>query len=150
MSGVRNLQREYEMALLLGFVLVAALGIGHNYGLLAVRRMKPNSNRSPHAAIVVAFLGLLALHTVEILAFAAVYRVLLGWGGLGDLGGSYDASWSGLIYFSGINFATLGYTQIETSGPIRMINMMQSLGGFMILTWSATFLYSVCEKAWRE
>ena len=75
---------------------------------------------------------------------------MLAWGALGGLGGSYDTSWGGLIYFSGINFATLDYTQIETSGPIRMINMMQSLGGFMVLTWSATFLYSVCERAWRE
>ena len=99
---------------------------------------------------MVAFLGLLALHTLEILAFAVVYRGLLVWGALGDLGGAYDESWSGLIYFSGINFATLGYTQIETSGPIRIINMMQALGGFMVLTWSATFLYSVCEQAWRE
>ncbi|AZQ66622.1 hypothetical protein EF888_05390 [Silicimonas algicola] len=138
------------MALVYGFLLVAALGIGHHYGMLAVRGIKPDADDRPQAAIIVTFLGLLALHTIEILAFAGVYKVLLSWGGLGDLGGSYDASWDGLIYFSGINFATLGYTQIETSGPIRMINMMQSLGGFMVLTWSATFLYSVCERAWRE
>lgn len=138
------------MSLLLGFMLVGALGIGHHYGLLAVRRIKPNSNESPQAAIILTFLGLLILHMIEVLAFAVVYKALLDWGGFGGFGASYDVSWGGLIYFSGINFATLGYTQIETSGPIRMINMMQSLGGFMILTWSATFLYSVCEKAWRE
>ena len=138
------------MALLIGFLVVSALGVAHHYGLLAVRAVKPNSNHAPQAAIMVAFVGLLALHTLEILAFAAVYRVLLAWGAFGNLGGSYDASWGGLIYFSGINFATLGYTQIETSGPIRIINMMQSLGGFMVLTWSATFLYSICERAWRE
>lgn len=95
---------------------------------------------------MVTFFGLLTLHTLEILAFAAIYRMLLGWRALGDFGGIYEASWNGLIYFSGINFATL----IETSGPIRMINMMQSLGGFMVLTWSATFLYSVCEQAWSD
>lgn len=138
------------MALLLGFILIGALGIGHHYGLLAVRAMKPDSNARPQAAIMVTFLGLLALHTAEILVFAAVYKALSVWGGFGTLGGAYDGSWTGLIYFSGINFATLGYTQIETSGPIRMINMMQSLGGFMVLTWSATFLYSVSERAWRE
>jgi len=138
------------LALLLGFLLVAALGVGHHYGLLAVRGTMPDSDERPQAAIMVTFLGLLALHTVEILAFALAYRVLLGWGGLGGLGGSYDATWGGLIYFSGINFVTLGYTQIDAIGPIRMINMMQALGGFMVLTWSATFLYSVCERAWRE
>ncbi|MBM9593412.1 ion channel [Roseitranquillus sediminis] len=138
------------MAFLLGFALVSALGISHHYGLLAVRAVKPDSDSRAQAAIIVTFLGLLALHSLEILAFAAIYRALLAWGAFGDLGGAYDESWGGLIYFSGINFATLGYTQIETSGPIRMINMMQSLGGFMVLTWSATFLYSVCERAWRE
>ena len=138
------------MALLLGFALVALLGIAHHYGLMAVRRAQPRSDSRPQAAIMVTFMGLLVLHTLEILAFAAVYRALLGWGSLGELDGAFDGSWGGLIYFSGINFATLGYTQIETGGPIRMINMMQSLGGFMVLTWSATFLYSVCEAAWSE
>ncbi|NDV89332.1 hypothetical protein GTW51_21960 [Aurantimonas aggregata] len=138
------------MALLLGFALVAALGIAHHYGLMAVRALKPDYDNRPQAAIIATFLGLLALHTLEILAFAVVYGTLLWWGGQGDLGGAYDGTWEGLIYFSGINFATLGYTQIETSGAIRMINMMQSLGGFMVLTWSATYLYSVCESAWGE
>lgn len=138
------------MALLIGFMLVSALGIAHHYGLLAVRALKPNSNDRPHPAIIMTFIGLLALHTLEIVAFAAAYRLLLIWGGLGDLGGGFDESWSGLIHFSGINFTTLGYTQAETSGPIRIINMMQSLGGFMVLTWSATFLYNVSERAWRE
>ena len=138
------------MALVFGFTLVGLLGIAHHYGLMTVRNLKPASKKKPQAAIMVTFLGLLALHTLEILAFAAVYCALLAWGGLGGLGGSYDQSWDGLIYFSGINFVTLGYTQIETVGPIRVVSMMQSLGGFMILTWSATFLYSVCEAAWTE
>ncbi len=68
------------------------LGIDHHHGLLVVRAMKPNSNERPQAAIMVTFLGLLALHTIEVLAFALVCKVLLGWGGLGDLGGTYDAS----------------------------------------------------------
>ncbi len=138
------------MALLIGFLLVSALGIVHHYGLIAVRAIMPNSGERPQAAIIATFLGVLALHTLEILGFALVYRALLAWGGFGGLGGGFDASWNGLIYFSGINFATLGYTQIEASGPIRMVSMMQSLGGFMVLTWSATFLYSISERAWRE
>ena len=138
------------MALFIGFVLVSLLGIGHHYGLLAVRAVKPRSDNKRGAAIVVTFLGLLVLHTVEIVAFAGAYEVLLTWGALGDFGEAYDGSWEGLIYFSGVNFATLGYTQIETTGSIRIINMMQSLGGFMVLTWSATFLYSVSERAWQE
>lgn len=137
------------MALLIGLGLVSALGVAHHYGLLVVRAMKPNSKDKPNAAIIMTFLGLLVLHTIEIIAFAAAYWILLHWGILGNLGG-FNGTWSELIYFSGINFATLGYTQIEVSGPIRIINMMQSLGGFMVLTWSATFLYNVSERAWQE
>lgn len=137
------------MALLVGFALVCILGIGHHFGLLAIRDVKPDAERKEKAAVMVVFTGLVALHTLEILVFAVIYRVLLEWGVFGDLG-KFDGSWNGLIYFSGINYATLGYTQIETSGAIRIINMMQSLGGFMVLTWSATFLYSICEKAWSE
>ena len=137
------------MALLLGFTFVGLLGIAHHFGLLVVRHAQPESRTRPWWAIAVTFLGLLLLHTAEILAFALVYRLLIAWGGLGGFGDAFDNSWSGLIYFSGINFATLGYTQIEAEGPIRLVNMMQSLGGFMILTWSATFLYSVCQSAWE-
>jgi hypothetical protein len=138
------------LALLIGFVLVSLLGLCHHYGLLAVRALKPSAESEPQASIILTFIGLLALHTVEILAFAVVYKVLVSWGALGTLAGSYESSWEGLIYFSGINFTTLGYTQIDTTGSIRIINMMQSLGGFMVLTWSATFLYAVSERAWRE
>lgn len=98
------------MALMLGFALVGLLGIGHHYGLMTVRNLKPASKEKPQAAIMATFLGLLALHILEILAFAADYRALLAWGGLGGLGGSSDRSWGGLIYFSGINFVTLRYT----------------------------------------
>lgn len=137
------------MALIIGFLLISFLGIAHQYGLLGVRALKPDAAIRPQAAITIAFLGLLVLHTLEIVAFAAFYKLLIDWGLLGDLEGSPPSSWGELIYFSGINFTTLGYTQLETTGPIRLINMMQSLGGFMILTWSATFLYTVCERSWR-
>lgn len=69
------------MALLIGLLLVSALGIGHHYGLLIVRAIKPDLvgrlDGRPQAAIMLAFLGLLALRTLEVLAFAAAYRILL-------------------------------------------------------------------------
>ncbi len=134
------------MALLIGFGLVTLLGIIHHFALLGLRRMTADAKEHPNRAIITVFIGLLAIHLAEILFFAGAYRVLLDWTWLGQLQ-ELDTSWNELIYFSGINFTTLGYAQIEASGPIRLINMTQSLGGFMILTWSATFIYSVWKKA---
>lgn len=134
------------MALLIGFGLVAALGVFHHFALLQLRKRTADAERHPNRSIITVFIGLLVVHLAEILLFAAAYHVLLNWTWLGELH-KMDTSWTELIYFSGINFTTLGYTQIEAAGPIRLINMMQSLGGFMILTWSATFSYSIWKKA---
>lgn len=138
------------MALLTGFILVALLGIAHHFGILCVRRCLPRLKEQTHRAVLTAFLGLLVLHTVEIIAWAGVYAVMLDGEWFGTLGGSYKGSWDDLVYFSGMNFVTLGFTQLKTEGAIRMVSMMQSLGGFMILTWSATFIYSVWQDAVKK
>ncbi len=138
------------MAFLAGLVLAALAGAAHHLavaGLAAgVRRLR----RRDRPVILPAFCGLLGLHATEILAYAGVYAALLRLGWFGRLAGEFAGSWEGLIYFSGINFVTLGYTAIEVEGSLRMISMLQSLTGFMLLTWSATFLYSVCSKSWEE
>lgn len=138
------------MALLTGFIMVALLGVFHHFGILGVRQMMPRIEHKAHRAILTAFLGLLTLHTLEILAWAGAYAVMLKGGWFGTLGGSFSGSFSDLVYFSGMNFVTLGFTQLTTAGSIRMIGMMQSLGGFMVLTWSATFIYSVWQDAVKD
>ncbi|MBO6718122.1 MAG: hypothetical protein JJ913_09225 [Rhizobiaceae bacterium] len=137
------------MALLIGWLLAGALAIFHHGCLRGLDRLGGRDVRRPNLTLIGVFIGLLTVHTIEILLFAGVYRVLLNYPSLGTLAGEFDGSWEGLIYFSGINFVTLGYTQIEAEGPMRLIGMMQSLAGFMLLTWSATFIYSVWSRAFR-
>ena len=138
------------MALLVGFLFVAGLGVAHHFGILCVRQCIPRLDANRHRSILTAFMGLLILHTAEILAGAVFYAGIISADWFGQLGGSYQGSFDDLIYFSGMNFVTLGFTQMTTDGPIRMISMMQSLGGFMILTWSATFIYSVWQDAVKK
>ena len=134
-------------ALLIGFVSVSLLGVFHHLALRALRRLSRPVDRRPDFSILTAFIGLLVVHTAEILAFALIFSFLLKVPDIGSL--TIDEgpnAWVDLVYYSGINFTTVGYTQIDATGPFRLISMMQSLGGFMVLTWSATFLYSI----WRE
>lgn len=133
------------MALLIGFGLVVVLGIGHHLALIGLRGVTAHARERPHQAIISVFVGLVAIHLAEILLFAGAYHILLSWGSMGALTGL--EGWQDLVYFSGINFTTLGYTKIETDGQIRLVSMMHSLGGFMILTWSAAFLYTVWKRA---
>ncbi|MWD27005.1 hypothetical protein E0K89_005895 [Aquicoccus sp. SCR17] len=138
------------MALITGLLLVFALGILHYLGLMAIRQGAPRREDRPHLSIVTVFGGLLVVHLLEILVFAAIYRGLIAGGWFGGLDEMPSQTWTDLIYFSGMNFVTLGYTDIKTDGAIKLISMMQSLGGFMILTWSATFIYSVWGQDWTK
>ena len=132
------------MGLILGFCLVALLGTFHHFALSGLRRVTKSDRLLPDTAIIIAFVGLLLIHVIEILFFAGVYRILQvsGWGDLSP----QASGWTGLIYFSGITFTTLGYGQAEMTGFVTLVSMMQALGGFMVLTWSATFIYTVWKK----
>lgn len=134
------------MSLIIGFGLAAAVGIYHHFTLRALDRLAGGVERHPDRTLIGIFMGLFAVHFSEILIYALVYKELLEFDRIGQLSGQYEGSWEDLVYFSGINFATLGFTQIEASGPIRLISMLQSLLGFMLITWSATFTYSVWQR----
>jgi xanthine/uracil permease len=137
------------MALMIGMLFVFLLGIIRHIALRLLDRLAGKDIVRPNLTIVAIFLGLGVIHTGEILLFADAYALLLQWPEIGRLTGDFDGGWEAIVYFSGINFMTLGYTQIETEGPIRLISMMESLGGFMVLTWSATFIYSAWSRAFR-
>lgn len=142
---------NYEAAAFaIGILLVSGVGFFHHCGLLGLRRLTPDVRERPYLSIIALFTGLLSLHLIEIGIFAAVYRILLSIGQFGAFAGLDEPGWVDLLYFSGINFATLGYTQIETLGPLRLVHMLESLGGFMIITWSATFIYAVWGDGWRQ
>lgn len=141
------------MALLLGLLLVAVTGMCHQAALRLLEIVSGPERNRPNLTIATVFIGLLLLHTLEILGWAAAYKIMLEWpmfDWIGDLEGDpYSGSWDDLVYFSGVQYTTLGYTQIKAVGPIRLVSMMESLGGFMVLTWSATYIYSAWQRAFR-
>ncbi|SEM80504.1 Ion channel [Palleronia salina] len=136
-------------ALLIGTCLVAAMGHVHHHALTTLGRLAPNPQAGSSRAVHVTFLGLLLLHLAEILVFALVNRWLLRWEALGGTT-SGPLDWADVIYLTGVNFTTLGLARINLTGDIRIVTMLQSLGGLMLLTWSATYLFSVCRQSWRE
>lgn len=137
------------VALFVGVCLVALIGFFHHYALYALGRLTPDPDDGVPFTIQSTFLGLLLLHVAEVLVFAAANRGLLAWDGFGGPK-SDPLGWADIIYVTGVNFTTLGYTQIKLTGDIRLVTMLQSLGGFMLLTWSATYLFTVCQKTWRR
>lgn len=137
------------MMILGGLGGVALLGLWHLGGLLALTWLKPAGGERHALAVLVTFWGLLLLHFSEIVLCAVMLHLALAMPGAGEISGGPGAGAAGLLYFAGINFTTLGLTDQTARGAIRLLIMLQSLGGFMLLTWSATFVYSVWEERYR-
>jgi hypothetical protein len=133
-----------------GLATVALLGAWHLAGLMLLRRLKPSGEDRQYLAVLTTFWGLLLLHFSEIAWGAVVLALALALSDTSIVTRGYGTSAGGLLYLSGITFTTLGYTDQSVAGPARMMVMLQSLGGFMLLTWSATFVYSLWEEKFRS
>lgn len=133
-----------------GVVLFALLGALHMGGLRAIGWGKRERRRHPHLSVVVTFWALGLLHLAEIAIGALALWLLLQIPGAGSLGPTFEGAPADYLYLAGIAFVTLGFAQTEVEGAIRMVVMLFSLGGFMLITWSATFIYTIWGESFHE
>ena len=126
-----------------GLLLLMASGAYHLGGILLIRRVTPQVRKRPILGVLLTFWALVLLHSSEIAIAALVYAAVLAVPGAGSITQGYGDSPGGLLFFSGTNYATLGYTEQVAQGPIRLLAMLQALGGFMLITWSATLVDSL-------
>ena len=92
---------------------------------------------------------MLLLHVLELVTLA-VFNTMVVASVLPQSFSNSPPMFQDVLYVTGISFSTLGYSSIEVVGPFRLLLMLQSLLGFMLLTWSATFLYSACQQVWQK
>lgn len=133
-----------------GVVLFALLGAFHMGGLRVIGWGKRERHRHPHLSVVVTFWSLGLLHLVEIAIGALALWLLLLIPEAGSLGPTFEGASTDYLYLAGISFVTLGFAQVEVQGPIRMVVMLFSLAGFMLITWSATFIYTIWGERFHE
>ena len=82
------------------------------------------------------------LHLLEIGSYAVVYYVLFNYTELGGFTNQFDADIWSFLYFSGANYTTLGLSEFFPLGHFKVLSFAESLNGFLLLTWSATFFFS--------
>lgn len=133
-----------------GAVLFALLGAIHMGGLRVIGWGKRERRRHPHLSVVVTFWGLGLLHLIEIAIGALVLWLLLLIPGSGSLGATFEGAPADYLYVAGISFVTLGFAEVDAQGAIRMVVMLFSLAGFMLITWSATFIYTIWGESFHE
>jgi len=129
--------------LLIGSAMVGFTVIIHVGGILATVDWL-RKHRGGHAGrdsyiwsikmFAAAVLGVFALHTVEIWAWAGLYMIL----------GQFE-SLERALYFSTVTFTTLGYGDITLGPDWQLLSGLEAVNGIILFGVSTAFIFAVLK-----
>ena len=99
-----------------------------------LRRVDPLSERGVAITLAIV-IAMLALHGIEIWAFAFAYV------GLDAIPRLEDA-----LYFSTISYSTVGYNDAHITADWRLLGAFESLLGMFLLGWSTAFFFRMIGR----
>ena len=131
-------------------ITVALAVVVHYEGLrwLSTRLVQLPSER--RRKVLFGVYGVILLHVVEIWLFGLAIWLLLGFPDAGHVTGTASVNFLDTIYLSAATFSTVGFGDIAPGGPLRFLCGTEALTGFILITWSASFLYLEMEQFWRR
>ena len=100
--------------------------------------------------VLLVILLILLAHIIEIWIFGAAIYFVHHAEIMGHIQGASEFVWLDAIYLSATTFTTVGYGDLYPIGPIRMLLGTESLAGFVLVTWSASFTYLEMQRDWRQ
>jgi len=122
----------------------------HYLCLLALSRTLPHLRIPDPLKILAGVVGALAAHVLEVMLFATAYYRMAGTGTWGDLQGAFNGSLADSVYFSFATYTTLGYGDINPVGAIRYLTGLEALTGFVLITWTASYLFLEMRRYWER
>jgi hypothetical protein len=129
---------------------VIAAVLVHYEGLVALSSRLARRQRQRRRKVVVGIAGILVLHVAEIWIFGVACWLLMLWPACGHIAGYGPLSLFDAVYFSAVTFSTVGFGDLAPVGPLRFLIGTESLAGFVLITWSASFTYLEMEQFWRR
>jgi hypothetical protein len=102
----------------------------------------------PRYRVLLGVFAILTAHAIEIWVFAFGFYTMVK-NGMGNLFGMTTADLlSDCVYLSWISFTTVGFGDIAANGDLRFLPGLEALTGFVLITWSASFLFIEMQKFW--
>lgn len=135
------------LALFISLLLIITAVAFHYWALGILLKLLPNEcglNRHFLHAVGVLLL-VMCIHLAIILSFASAMLCASQYMNLGSLGSDGPFNFMDYFYHSAVSYSTLGLSEVP-HGHLKIITAMESLTGIMLLTWSATFFYSVMGR----
>ena len=143
------------MLLLIAFVINGSLALAailmHYEALFQLDKILSKlAHITPRFRVLIGVGAIFMAHVLEIWLFALGYFFTLQFPLMGGLVG--NISGHGILldcaYLSFVTFTTLGYGEIVAQGYLRYLTGVEALTGFILITWSASFLFIEMQKYW--
>lgn len=148
-----NLLMLLLVALIVNTSLALLAILLHYEALFQLDRLLPKlAHIAPRFRVFVGVGSIFIAHVLEIWLFALGYYLTLQFPVMGGLVG--NLSGHGILldcaYLSFVTFTTLGYGEIVAQGYLRYLTGVEALTGFILITWSASFLFIEMQKYWTN
>lgn len=134
---------------LVSLALMAATVLIHYEALRLTGRRLPHLTIRPRQRVLVAITACMVAHVIEIALYAAALAGLHALPAFGSIGGAFRPGSLDFLYFSATNYTTLGVGDIYPRGALRIVAGVESLNGFLMITWSASFTYLAMQRYWH-
>ena len=94
--------------------------------------------------------GVILLHVVEIWFFGLALWALTRVPDAGSISGAASPTLLDSVYLSAETVSTVGFGDLSPLGALRFLCGTEALTGFILITWSASFLYLEMQEFWRR
>lgn len=132
------------------FVAVAAAVLLHYEGLVALSGRLARGSKHRRRKVLYAIAAILVLHITEIWIFGVTCWLLLMWPACGYIVGSETMHLFDAVYLSAVTYSTVGFGDLAPVGIVRFLIGTESLVGFVLITWSASFTYLEMAHFWDK
>ena len=129
-------------------MVIATVVVIHYEFLYRFTELMPHIKVRHRFRIVFGVFGALAAHALEIWVFALSYFWMHHAQGWGHFEGNFQGTLLDCVYFSFTTYTTLGFGDIAPQGEVRYLAGLEALTGFVLITWTASFLYLEMTRYW--
>ncbi|MCC5878586.1 MAG: two pore domain potassium channel family protein [Idiomarina sp.] len=144
------LEQEHLIAFFATLITVITAVMLHYESFTFFSCVGAKSELSHRRRMLLLIFGLLVVHVFAIWMFGITAWWLVEVSHVGTVTGYETMTFLDYIFMSAVTYTTLGYGDMIPLGHVRFLYGTQSLVGFVLITWSASFTFIEMQKYWND